>query len=536
MQTHQAVRDTARTARHGGDGAARSGRSLLARPNALRPPLLTVGRRQDQLEWQARRIANLHSDKSVGSEGGSLAHIRPSADRGGVVPDDVAHRIQNLRGAGREIPESFRTGTEARLGHDIRNVRIHSGAEAELINAELGTRAVTLGKDIFFGRGQTDFNTPDGQRLLVHEVVHTIQQGDSGRILQADFAIEPTTPRRAVRTLSAAEIQAAITFNQARHTDAVEIALIRDIIGISKAPAVIDEDFVQAVVRYQARYGLGMDGRLGHDTADRLAKEIIAEAQMAGPLGSLAPEFSLTPAIRALINANNKTYADYKAAIQGATMIQQHVTLQDQQLLTDLKAQLSWNNWARCIELLGRRAPTGAEMLQDATVRAALAAAFTASNPAVTIWPTHDPAQVGNACNPPPAGAPPTTAHEEGGFIYLNLITGELSTRRVAAGAQAALTLTAPAVVADSIVVGGFHTHPNVGACWGAPFFSGADTAWATANAVPLLMRGAFPAVANTSDHATGDARAHLAGPRGLPGVGGALAPQSPLDADYDEL
>jgi hypothetical protein len=531
MQTHQTVGDTTRAARKGGDGAP--ARKSFAGRSPLRPPPLTLGKRHDQLEWQAHRIAGrLHSDDSVDGEMGSLSHVRPSADRGGGVPNDIARRIQSLRGSGRTIPESLRTGTEARLGHDIRHVRIHTGTEAESINSELGTRAVTLGRDIFFGPGQSDFNTPDGKRLLVHEVVHTIQQGDSARILQADFAIEPTTPTRAFRTLTAAEVQSAITFNQARHTDAVEIALLRDILGIAKAPAVIDEDFVQAVGRYQAQYGLGIDGRLGHDTADRLAKEIIAEAQMPGPMGALAPEFSLTPAIRALIDANNKTYADYKTAIQGATMIQQHVTLQDQQLLTDLKAQLSWNNWARCIELLGRRAPTGPEMVQNATVRAALAAAFTASNPAITIWPTHDPALVGNPCNPPPAGAPPTTAHEEGGFIYLNLITGDLTTRRVAAGGQAALTLTAPAVVANSIVVGGFHTHPNVGACWGAPFFSGADTAWATANAVPLLMRGAFPAVANTTDHSTGATRAHLAGPRGLPGAGGALAPQSPLDAE----
>jgi len=425
---------------------------------------------------------------------------------------------------------------ETQLRHDIRNVRIHTGTESESVNHALGTNAVTLGSDIFLGRGRSDLTSGDGRRLLAHEVVHTIQQGDSEHTLQADFAIEPTTPSRAVRTLTAAEIQAAITYNQARHTDAAEISLIRDILGIAKTPAVIDEDFVQAVVRYQASFGLPMDGRLGHATADRLAKEIIGEAQMPGPLGSLAPEFSLTPAIRALIAANNKTYTDYKAAIQGATMIQQHVTLQDQQLLTDLKGQLSWNNWARCIELLGRQAPTGDDMIQNATVRAALVAAFAASNAAVTIWPTHDPAAVGNACNPPPAGAPPTTAHEEGGFVYLNLITGDLATRRVVAGGQAALTLTAPAAVANSIVVGGFHTHPNVGACWGAPFFSGADITWSTTNAVPLLMRGAFPAVANQTNHATGTARAHLAGPQGLPGVGGALAPQSPLDVDYDEL
>jgi len=356
--------------------------------------------------------------------------------------------------------------------------------------------------------------------------------------LQADFAVTPTTPTRAVRVLSAAEIQDAIAYNRARHRDADEIGLLRDILGIAATPRVIDADFVNAVVRYQARYGLQRDGKLGRHTADRLAREIIAEANFlgGGNLGSLAPEFALKTALRNLISANNRTYAVYKSTILGATMLQQHVALRDQQLLRDLRNQLSWNNWARCIELLGRRAPSGNRMRRNSAVRAALAAAWAASNPAVTIWPNHNPAHAGNPCNPPPAGAPPTTAHEEGGFIYMNLITGRLTTRSVPSGGQAALVLAAPPAVNDSIVVGGYHTHPNVGNCWGAPFFSGADIAWAASNGVPILMRGAFPGVANTTDLATGIARRHLAGNRGLPGAGGGLAPQSPVVGDFDEL
>lgn len=454
-----------------------------------------------------------------------------------TAPPMVGHVLRH--DSGQPMENGTRRFMESRFGQDFSQVQIHTGGQAATSAASIRARAYTHGQHIVFGAGEYRPQSEKGQRLLAHELAHTMQQsGRRSNSVQADFAVEPTTPNVAWAALTDAQVQDAIAFNQARHTDVAEVELLRDIVGVPRAPAVIDEDFVRAVGRYQAQFGLEQDGKIGGGTADRLAKEIIASADFLGPgnLGSLGPEFSLQTALQTLISADNRTYQDYKNAIQAESMIRQFVALNNQQLLLDLKTKLNWNNWARCIELLGRRAPTGAEMLRNANVRTALNAAWAASNAAVTIWPTHNPAAVGNACNPPVGGAPPNAAHEEGGFIYMHLVTGELSTRRVAAGAQAALTLANPPVVVNSIVVGGFHTHPNVGACWGAPFFSGADITWSATNGVPLLMRGAFPLVANTSNHTTGNARAHLAGNRGLPGAGGGLAPQATADGKKDLL
>lgn len=217
-------------------------------------------------------------------------------------------------------------------------------------------------------------------------------------------------------------------------------------------------------------------------------------------------------------------------------MLQGHVALNDQRLLTDLKSKLSWNNWSRCIELLGRRAPSGNKMSLNSTVRAAMRVAWTASNPEVTRWPNPEAGHnLAGQCDPV-AGSLPTNAHEEGGFIYQNLITGILSTISVAAGGQASLPLNNPPVVANSIVVGGYHTHPNVGNCWGEPFFSTEDNNWSNTNGVPLLMIGAFPGLADTSFHATGATRKHLAGNQGFPGASGGLTPQATLNGQLDKL
>lgn len=196
--------------------------------------------------------------------------------------------------------------------------------------------------------------------------------------------------------------------------------------------------------------------------------------------------------------------------------------LADQAFLLELKAHFWWNDFAKCVQLLGRTAPTGAQLMASPAVIAAYAVAWPASNPAIVAAP--------------PAVAP-ANLHEEGGFIYLNLVTGALTTDRVAAGAQASLPLNGPNPPENAITVGGYHTHPNVGPAWGPPFPSPADTNWATRNGIPLLYQGAFPAVANTSMGFTGpNQRLNLAGDRGFPGTAGGIAPQTPLNGSFDEI
>src|SRR5262249_46230584 len=54
---------------------------------------------------------------------------------------------------------------------------IHCGARAAAAADALQARAFTLGPDIFFCSGQYASETPEGRRLLAHELVHVVQQG-----------------------------------------------------------------------------------------------------------------------------------------------------------------------------------------------------------------------------------------------------------------------------------------------------------------------------------------------------------------------
>src|SRR5438045_2576328 len=55
----------------------------------------------------------------------------------------------------------------------------------------------------------------------------------------------------------------------------------------------------------------------------------------------------------------------------------------------------------------------------------------------------------------------PTDRHEEGGWIYQELSTGIIVTRRAPAGTRSRLSLANPPLLPNHVIVGAFHTHPN---------------------------------------------------------------------------
>ena len=79
--------------------------------------------------------------------------------------------------------------------------------------------------------------------------------------------------------------------------------------------------------------------------------------------------------------------------------------------------------------------------------------------------------------------------HEEGGWIYMNLTTGEISIRRAPAGLQAALDLSSPPGVPGCVVVGKLHTHPNPTSDGWDPGPSAVDRVVDARHGVPDLIR-----------------------------------------------
>ncbi|HKY14886.1 MAG TPA: DUF4157 domain-containing protein [Microthrixaceae bacterium] len=90
---------------------------------------------------------------------------------------DVQAGIRNEATGGQALPSDTRSFMEPRLSADLGDVRVHTGETAASLSNHLSARAFTYRNHIFFGRGQYQPGTADGQRLLAHELTHTIQQG-----------------------------------------------------------------------------------------------------------------------------------------------------------------------------------------------------------------------------------------------------------------------------------------------------------------------------------------------------------------------
>jgi hypothetical protein len=71
---------------------------------------------------------------------------------------------------------------EARLGHDFGDVRIHADQHAAQAAHSVNAAAFTSGQDVVFGAGQYAPGTPQGERLIEHELTHIVQQARAGAI------------------------------------------------------------------------------------------------------------------------------------------------------------------------------------------------------------------------------------------------------------------------------------------------------------------------------------------------------------------
>ncbi|HSL57715.1 MAG TPA: DUF4157 domain-containing protein [Acidimicrobiales bacterium] len=104
----------------------------------------------------------------------------PIGPEGGEVADDQSRRIAAAASGGRPFDPAARAPFEQAMGADLSSVRLHEGPEVRRLNDELGARAFTLGRDVFFRDGVPDASSSSGQSLLAHELTHTVQQGAAG--------------------------------------------------------------------------------------------------------------------------------------------------------------------------------------------------------------------------------------------------------------------------------------------------------------------------------------------------------------------
>jgi hypothetical protein len=95
---------------------------------------------------------------------------------------DLGSAVQS---GGQALEPGTRAFMESHLGHDFRDVRVHTDATAAASARALDARAYTFGREIVFASGEYAPSAA-GLRLLAHELAHVVQQSAGVPVIQCD--------------------------------------------------------------------------------------------------------------------------------------------------------------------------------------------------------------------------------------------------------------------------------------------------------------------------------------------------------------
>ena len=98
-----------------------------------------------------------------------------NAGVGALIGQSVVDRAL-AAGEGRPLEPDVRRFMEARLGADLRPVRLHTGPAATASTRSLDADAYTVGEDVVFREDRYAPGTTAGRRMLAHELAHVVQQ------------------------------------------------------------------------------------------------------------------------------------------------------------------------------------------------------------------------------------------------------------------------------------------------------------------------------------------------------------------------
>jgi lysozyme len=154
---------------------------------------LTLSQPDDKYEREADRVAkavmrmphNQTLDQSTSATDEERVQRHPiEGEKPLSVRPDVEAQVIGLRGRGKPLSDSTRDFFEPRLGTDLGDIRVHAGREADEVTRSVNAKAFTLDREIFFRSGSYQPMSKTGQRLLAHELTHTIQQSHLTPTLQ----------------------------------------------------------------------------------------------------------------------------------------------------------------------------------------------------------------------------------------------------------------------------------------------------------------------------------------------------------------
>jgi hypothetical protein len=197
--------------------------ATLALPatRALVQRKLTLGTPGDMYEQEADRVARqvvdeIHSSPireqnalseeeriPAGGEAGRVQrqiNVRSAGDAGGELSSEWEGQLQRAKSGGQPLSPSVKEPMERAFGADFGGVRVHTGAQADMLARSIQAKAFTTGQDVFFRQGAYEPGSRGGKELIAHELTHVVQQnsqtllrqGKKESTLVSEVRISPT--------------------------------------------------------------------------------------------------------------------------------------------------------------------------------------------------------------------------------------------------------------------------------------------------------------------------------------------------------
>ena len=176
--------------------------------------------RQEEDEEQLQ-MKGQHLQRQENDEEEETVQTKPAVSRSATTAGAPAAAAAVASG-GQPLGRSERAYFEPRFGRDLSFVRLHTDATTAKAARQINARAYTSRNHIAFAPGEYAPGSPEGRRLMAHEITHTMQQGTSSGLLQRVDGDEETGTPTVAPSAPTAPTAITLPFNNANAVPAGE--------------------------------------------------------------------------------------------------------------------------------------------------------------------------------------------------------------------------------------------------------------------------------------------------------------------------
>jgi len=139
------------------------------------------------------------------SRDSSVTNLVASAPPNQSSLPKAVHTALNANDTGRPLPPEQSERFARATGHDVSGVRLFDDHHSYEAASAVSARAFTVGQRVFFNRGQYEPGRESGSELLMHELVHTVQQKGAGIVDPTKLQVSKPNDTHERQAESAAE-------------------------------------------------------------------------------------------------------------------------------------------------------------------------------------------------------------------------------------------------------------------------------------------------------------------------------------------